>query len=106
MKYLKRFEWLKRDFEIGDYVISEENGVETGVAKFISANIGQIINIKTANDITYYYVKYENIPNVLYYNFSYDGHNDVRPMLEFEIKEWGKTKEEVEQKISANKYNL
>lgn len=106
MKYLKRFEWERHDLEIGDYVICEEEGLH--ISNFIKSHIGKLIHIElnNINDITYYFIQYENIPDVLKPHFTYNNYTDVRPMLNIEIKEYGKTPEEVKLKMDANKYNL
>ena len=106
MKYIKQFENISKDPKVGDYVICEEGNPE--LKEFIENNIGQICRIYTEkyNPIyPKYYIKYDNIPDDLK-GFSILNGIKVRIIFSHNILFYSNSIEELELKISANKYNL
>lgn len=98
MKYLKSYEAKKLRPQIGDYVKMRSLGVDNTPFKiFLDNNVGQIKDINKKN----VYVYYENVPDHL---VSFP--NNSRVFLLSQLEEFSKTKEDIEIKISANKYNL
>lgn len=98
MKYIKKYENIKSNDElkVGDYVQINTNRIFRGfnnpdfIKEIVNSTIGQISSIERKDII----VKYE-INNNIYLRFT---PNDVI--------ESGETKEEVESKLTAKKYNL
>jgi len=115
MKYIKTYENIKYRYEpkIGDYVVCHEKLLDVNnnpmcgdIYDFTSNNIGEISFGRHENDdgITYdYRVKYDNIPESLLINF---GEYYDRPMDRNEIVAWSDNKEDLEEFLSAKKYNL
>ena len=108
MKHIKSFEINKVNFLVkGDYVICKENLInnESIITNFINNNVGKIFAV---NDVSHdFLVQYEDIPTNLekYFKFVY-GRNDIRGMNSNEIKDWSKSKEELEAKLVIKKYNI
>lgn len=119
MKYIKTYENSQKPPKIGDYVAINPsknlpvNNIYINIIKdFLKNNIGQIINIKKEkvmfppgklNKINYMLaVKYENVPEDVSGFFK----NNIKVFNLSSVAAFGKTKEEVEIKLSANKYNL
>jgi len=101
--------------KIGDYAICEEQNEDEDqeIRKFISNNIGQLMHIDhpTQGGKTRYYIKYENIPTNIkdnYFNFENVPENceDCRFMYRPEILIYSPDKENIEQYILNNKFNL
>lgn len=107
MRYLKTFENLNIEPEVGDYVICETNEgfAKNVINSIISRNIGQIIKI--TDDYYKYLVYYDcDIPPNLkgFFNDNEDGH--CRLLGINEIKHISKNKKDLEIILNANKYNL
>ena len=119
MRYIKHFEKLPKDNyvydpppgypEDGDYVLMDGSDFITVLKDFIDNNIGQISRYEDAkyNDYKYILVKYKNIPIELinYFTGTYGDsgfkYSDINNILFI-----SKSKEELELKLAANKYNL
>ena len=113
MKYIKVF----REPKVGDYVACEENLLfssedDLSNHNFISNNIGRITKIEeegpyrdSYKDKVYiaYIVEYDNVPKDKKYNILY--FKNLFFSLR-EIKFWSKNKEDVEEYLTAKKYNL
>lgn len=81
MKYIKRFENIKNEPEIGDYII-------------LDLEIGQIID----EGNNWWYIEIEkNQFSTCYYTKDY---------IKDHVKYWSKNKEELETVLVTNKYNL
>jgi hypothetical protein len=119
MKYIKKFEQQRRimyniskdDICEGDYVLV--NDKSNAVKNFTNNNIGKvykIINHHIIDDGTlekYFKVVFENIPNSLAPWF--DEYSNVGQTRQYKIHEiilHAKTKEELELKMKAKKYNI
>ena len=103
MKYIKKYEYLQDDPQVGDYVICNEIGGmdrNNKLDNFIKSNIGQIINIDFDDSIPYD-IEYK-IP------IEYDEHfvSNCRIMYRDEIIHFSPNKEDLEPYINAIKYNL
>lgn len=97
MKYIKNFERMKIVPQIDDYVIMiTRNEI---LDDFISSNVGQITSFDGQSTIR---VKYEDIPIDLSSSFT----DNTRKFLIELIKDISKNKEDLEMKISSQKYNL
>ena len=111
MKYIKKFENVKIEPKIGDYVIIEPSSLfvhgstfsDLTTKEFISNNIGQITHIQNPEQCRpIISVRYFNIPSHLIKFF----HTYCRDYRKDEIVEISKNKEELELKLQAKKYNL
>ena len=108
MKYLKRFE-NHTNIEVGDYVICRYNSKDyynrtfniKKLIEFINNNIG--IVVKYDNKMTT--IQYHNIPDNIKYLFNL-GENKNQVSVKNTIIYFGKTIEDIEVQLSANKYNL
>ena len=114
MKYIRKFENHINKIEVGDYVLIKSSSNLYDVRTFINSNIGRVIGYNKGNytDVTVGYnkgnytdvtVEYENIPNDIVFLF-YNG--KTRAFNNKQIVSFGKTKKELEEKLSAKKYNL
>jgi len=122
MKYLKKFESINNEPKLGDYIMLKLEDVRLYVSHpstktlryvdFINNNIGIVNNIEydTNNNLVTIRVVYENVPSELkqYFltgmktkNNSYS--RDYSPK---NIVDFASTKEELEMRLSANKYNI
>ena len=120
MKYLKSYENKKFEFKynIGDYVICQETGNSygnppTSLVRFINNNIGRIVSLGEDPDSFgdgVYNVTFDNIHPLFIKNKSFTiiiGDKEYsRYMRDEEIVDSAKTKEELEMKILAKKYNI
>jgi hypothetical protein len=110
MKYIKTYEDLKFEIQVGDYVQIKTHSSILNVKEFINNNIGIVSNINHTNDDIV--VGYYDIPKVIekFFNKTYYKNNSIFPFTRsFDLNrvvEFGKTKEELEMKILAKKYNL
>jgi len=103
MKHLKYFENIEEP-QVGDYVICEElSNLTPDICNFISSNIGIIEYTKNDDGETSYYIKYENVPEDIFFLTL---RNNKRDMSREEIIHFSKNKEDLEYIINANKYNL
>jgi len=117
MKYLKRFEDINSEPELGDYVICSEfpeNEYDQIyiVEQFLSKNVGRYVkNIEDYNDLVqdyYYIIEYDNVPEHLfrYFPFEKDVKNRCRRQNRGAIIDFSKDKEELEARREGNKYNI
>ena len=121
MKYLRTYENLQEEPQVGDYVICEEISRRPGLSKtwaiefnnFLKSNIGQVVedNYGDGTSSLKYVVCWEEIPQILSGDFFNDYFNNIlinncRRFLPDEIKYCAKTKKELVHIIDANKYNL
>ena len=105
MKHIKKFEQINNKPEIGDYVLCKapNSALNPYLIDYLNSNFGQIVDEFTTNTMGInYYVEYENIPEELKPKFL----KSKRIYREDSIIEYAKTKEELEVKLSAKKYNL
>ena len=111
MKYIKTFEDLKNEPQVGDYVLIKTVAADGNIKNFINNTIGIIDYIQP--DFTNLFdkkcdgnigVRYKNIPKSLQLWFG-KGSN-VRQFLKKQIVAIGKTEEEVKQKVQSNKFNI
>lgn len=122
MKYIKSFENLQTDAQVGEYCIANSKSIGISIQNFFLNNIGKIRRIESSiagNDIDnefeveiyddsgVFVVDYENkIPwNNKYHNYS-KSHNHTYLFYGDEILFHAKTKEELELQMTAKKYNL
>jgi hypothetical protein len=131
MRYLRTYEEKNNKPKVGDYVICDE-GIHIDIHldnlydEFIKNNIGKCVNIvlndidlggnSDDNDEYLYIINYDNIPKEIERYFCFDKHTGYadedckftgfRSMLSNEIIYFSNNKDEMEVKISANKYNL
>jgi hypothetical protein len=116
MKYIKKFENIKEEPQLGDYVLVQIDlnmvAVKDKVNNFTNSNIGKIVHISKVdygrkNMHNLYLVQCENVPLLLKRDFitRFDFKNCL-PIHENEILSFGKTPEDVQMKLKANKYNI
>lgn len=116
MKYIKAFE--NTNLQIGDYVICDESGTGTSdeIIDFLKNNIGQFIRFREDNDSYFspeciYLVQYKDVPDdIIEEDFDHGGlywkDENSRLMKRSEIKYWSKNKEDINQFILNNKFNI
>ena len=121
MKYIKSFESIENNPQLGDYVICKEyvpyvtyitrQTEKDDLDNFINNGIGRFIKIGSGDYC--YIIKYDNIPEDLLNNFRYRDTTDItfngngcRAMKRDEIIEFANTKNELKIKSTASKYNL
>lgn len=114
MKYIKTYEMLQNEPQIGDYVICEESNIVSKIESpesvvFISENIGKIITRSLRNS-EIFLIKYKNVSSEISKYFEFDDiykyYYNVRAMYEREILHCAKDPKDLEIYLSANKYNL
>ena len=114
MKHIKKFDSKKdsskkEEPQIGDYVICEEPltiHIFEELNRFISSNIGQIVQIDDELPDRYF-IQYLNIPENLKLFFKYlKKITNCRAMRRKNIIYWSRNKEDLEVILSSNKYNL
>lgn len=121
MKYIKTYEQLDEEPQIGDYVIMTSY---EWLNEFLHNNIGQIVFIGTQNqndniNVIYpsniitddsYFRKITKYEHDIYDKFSSIARNNKKVSLRIfernEILYFSKNKEDLEAKIAAKKYNL
>jgi len=106
MRYIKEFE-KKTNVEIsrGDYVLmnyTPSHKTLIDLSNFINNTIG--IVSKISDD--FIYVKYDAVPITLQRFFDKTNEINCRMMYIEDIVDFAKSKEELELKLQANKYNL
>jgi len=105
MKHLKAYEDMNTgEPEIGDYVIiNTERYLKQPLSDFINNNIGKI-RWKEGGSID---VKYFNIPKEIKRYFNDNPVVDyIRKFPVSRVTHWSKNKEELEEILTAKKYNL
>lgn len=117
MKHLRFFENGFKVFYFsqpnrGDFVICDEDIISNNkrlikLNNFLLNNIGKIVSDVPSSPTGYFSVYYSNYKDDLelidFFNNPYTG---CRQMSRKEIKYFGKTKDELQMKIDASKYNL
>ena len=100
MKYLKTYENYDDGPQVGDYVIVDPYCVDINIVQeFFKIAVGQLVKIVPNERL--YYVQFDNVP--------IDAHRyicDPDPFRRKSFIAWGKTKEDAEMMLQANKYNL
>lgn len=108
MRYIKNFESVKDNPQIGDYVIIYFKSFENDPDEkdyYIKTHLGVIVDIdpKSGKGFLPYEIQYED--NIWHIR------DNVRPrdilcVNREDIQHWSKNKEDLEHIIKANKYNL
>lgn len=113
MKYIKTYDSINNEPQIGDYVVCEDPGMEREgheeMYDFITTNIGQITNIADGKSNPLYYIHYNNVPDKLKFENNINSSSyilDQEPYRRKNITMWSKNKEDLEIKIQQNKFNL
>jgi hypothetical protein len=118
IKSFKIFEKLKDVPEIGDYAIMQILTGDFKLDNFVNNTIGQISDVQLSepdpsmsvnlyNEIQRIGVIYNNVPVKIRWWFSKMSHNKYKRLYTpNNLVEFAKTKEELELKLNANKYNL
>lgn len=107
MKYIKKFENLQTEPQIGDYVICKEiffSEKKEELNNFLKNNIGKYINYETSKPDFPYEVEYENIPEIIKKNNF--GDDNCRYFTRDEILYFSSNEDDFESYIISNKYNL
>ena len=110
MKYIKTYENISNEPQVGDYVISIPKNIIPGSEDFFNNSIGIITKISKEHCG----IEYENIPKFIskYYcswRQGPDGKQYQENVIWFNldmIKYYGKSKDEVKLKNTTDKYNL
>jgi hypothetical protein len=111
MKYIKKFESILNKIEKGDYALfhydklaeySYNTKLTPELKSFINDNIG-IVDIVSVEGNNWIYVIYDNVP----YNLLHKFNNGSGILLDKDaLVDFSKSKEDLEDKISAKKFNL
>ena len=108
MKYIKTYEDLNDEPNLGDYVITTViiSDVDPKLKFFLENNVGKICKIE--DHVISYLVKYENTPFDLFIGINDNYKKDVGYWWfdKLEIKIHSSNKEECEAYLNAKKYNL
>lgn len=112
MKYIKKFENEKKLPKVGDYILIKSKYVEGVFNEFFKYNIGIVVR----KGYLYWKVKFNNIPQhlksrKLKNEFKSDEESKIYnkctwTIYEDEIIDFSENKEDLEMKLTANKYNL
>jgi len=106
MKYLKTFENLLEP-QIGDYVKCDPPGFED---EFFKKNIGRLIKIDIehhGSEMKFYQIKFDvKVPEDIMKSFGSALGDNTLSLNDYEVSNFAKTKEDLETKLNANKYNL
>ena len=103
MKYIKKFEEINQGSpQEGDYVICISNNKTYD--RFFRNRIGKIIKINIDLKYSYYDITFDNIPNMLYTRII-NGDRVIGLKID-SIKYFSKDKEELEQILITNKFNI
>jgi len=92
-----------RDLSVGDYVLIDEQNyydLQSPQMLFINNNIAKIVNFEDKISVK---IEYENIPDDIKNFFTF---NKFKIFTTSKIKYHGKTKEDVESMIAAEKFNI
>jgi len=124
MKYIKTYEGINDGPQVGDYVICKKSSYKScaDINQFLSQNVGYIFKIGINYNIQYEIEIPENIQHFFGLRRSLSGTNPTTGsvaslkskvgekkhiyMRRHEILEFSSSKEELESKINAKKYNL
>jgi len=104
MKYLKTYEQNSNKPKIGDYVLMKTDSKNIDYRNFLKSNAGKIEYIM-GNVV---YVLYKNIPIKLlkFFNFNTFSQEYYHTFNENKILVFSDNPDDLELKLSANKYNL
>ena len=115
MKYIKHYEAIEEDPQIGDYVICEEFDIpgypeDINIKNFVNNHIGKYIENLEHNQEYSYMVQYDDVPKHIKLNFTMGEEREIienaRAMCRKEILYFSPNKEELKPYLQANKYNL
>jgi hypothetical protein len=115
MKYLKRFEDINDYPEYGDYIQIKINSMNDDWREYVNNTIGEVYGIIGKNadgfddDHDMVAVKYDNPPEYVkrWMTFNFYGNDEYTRDFSVErIVAYGKTLEELNMKLRANKFNL
>lgn len=122
MKYIKTYKSLyesvnEKELQIGDYVICSENdpGSVEEIQNFINNNIGKFIRYRIDTDTRVslqfdHMIQYEYVPpEIIEEDFDFGENSNeynTRLMKKSEIKYWSENKEDLEQLLLNNKFNI
>jgi hypothetical protein len=111
MRYIKSYEELNNEPQIGDYVYCYlEDHTVNDFLNFINSSIGKLIDVRYNYDNTSSYaIMYENIPKNIKFWFDnniFSFENNMEEPGLASIKFWAKNKEDLEDMLAADKYNL
>jgi hypothetical protein len=121
MKYIKLYENIKKEPQIGNYVIAKSFCNNQEIKDFVSSNVGKIFYIDYESEETY--IQYENIPIELSTHFNekppnwskyktknYSKYNDffsnIRLFSTKSVLYFSENKIDCELLLSTKKYNL
>ena len=108
MKYIKKFENIKDEPKVGDYVLAkydiknDSNTVINNLKKFIDNTIGIVIEVEKYLGYSYVYIKYDNISENIINFFK----NNTKKFNINSIVDYDKDLETLKYKIEANKFNI
>jgi len=111
MKYIKKFENIKDEPKVGDYVLMKSSMQNKEMTDFIDNTIGKIIKIEIKYHFNTVSVEYEDIPMEIASLFGYENYNlnhniGFREFLYSSIIDYSENKEDLEYKIKAKNFNL
>jgi hypothetical protein len=99
--------------KVGDYVLIHTTSTIPGVKEFINNNIGVLEKIEEDKNDMWGHVRrgnitirYDDVPDEIIGWFTINGDAFYRQFDKDQVVTFGKTPEEVEIKISSDKYNL
>lgn len=101
----KIFETINEgDPKIGDYVLLKYDKFKNDMTNFLNDHIGKIIFI----DEKLYRIEYYDVPDTINYRFHYYKTNNsyTKTIEKRYISYWSKNREELEELLAAEKYNL
>ena len=107
MKYLKLFEQIKNEPQIGDYVVCKcDNAGLDEISTYMNNNIGKIL--KDIGTIQQYYVKYEGVPINLFRGINNGLTSDIGFWWfdKSEIEVYSSNRKVCEIYLDTKKYNL
>ena len=111
MKYIKKFENIKDEPKVGDYVLMKSSMQNKEMTDFIDNTIGKIIKTEIKYHFNTVSVEYEDIPMEIASLFGYENYNlnqniGFREFLYSSIIDYSENKEDLEYKIKAKNFNL
>lgn len=110
MKYIKSYENIQEEPQVGDYIIMHTITIEPNAFKFINNNIGQILTIEPglSQNKKLLSIAYDNVPAEITEWFNWDSFimKYVKRFSDRFIVAFSKNKEDLEHIIDAKKYNL
>jgi len=111
MKYLKYYESLTDNLNVGDYVlikinISKYNQKQIETENFINSTIGKIYSIDNRYINTDIRVLYDDVPESIKSYFNIKNGLCIRSFDIDRIVDHSKTIEELKMKIETNKFNI